>query len=316
MTATGSGAGRTRAERVIEVLSPGPLATVQDLGRPGLAELGISRSGAFDRAALRLANRLVGNDESAAAIEFTLGGLVLRLPGAATIAFTGAYCELSGHPGGWNAALSCPAGTVISAAAPLTGLRSYLAVRGGLAVAAVLGSRATDTLSGLGPPALRPGMRLPVGDIAAGEPRDLCGSAGPEAGTAALRLAAGPRANWFEPDSVGRLFDSAWRVLPDSNRIGTRLAGPALQLRPDAERLGAELPSEPTLPGAVQVPPDGQPIVLGPDAPVTGGYPVIAVLPDADLGLLGQLRPGAALRFTPTLAALGSVSAGPEGWPG
>lgn len=295
----------TRPDRELELLSPGPLATVQDLGRPGLAELGISRSGAFDRAALRLANRLVGNDESAAGIEFTLGGLVLRLADAATIAFTGARCDLSGHPGGWNTAFSCPAGTVISVAVPVTGLRSYLAVRGGLAVAAVLGSRATDTLSGLGPAPLRAGMRLPVGGSAAGDPGDGCGTA-PEPGTAALRLAAGPRADWFEPESIGRLFDSPWRVLPDSNRIGIRLSGTALRLRPDAERAAAELPSEPTLPGAVQVPPDGQPIVLGPDAPVTGGYPVIAVLPAADLGLLGQLRPGAALRFTPARAALGA----------
>jgi allophanate hydrolase subunit 2 len=119
------------------------------------------------------------------------------------------------------------------------------------------------------------------------------------------RLAAGPRLGWFQPESVERLFDSAWRVRPDSNRIGIRLAGPALRLRPEAERAAAELPSEPTLPGAVQVPPDGQPIVLGPDAPVTGGYPVIAVLPAAQLDLLAQLRPGAELRFVPIRTAAG-----------
>ncbi|MBV9822304.1 MAG: allophanate hydrolase subunit 2 family protein, partial [Actinobacteria bacterium] len=98
---------------MIEVLASGPLATVQDLGRPGLADLGVSRSGAADRAALRLANRLVGNAESAAGIEITLGGLVVRLTAAATVACTGARCPLTGHPGGWNAALSCPAGTVL-----------------------------------------------------------------------------------------------------------------------------------------------------------------------------------------------------------
>lgn len=284
---------------MIELLSPGPLATVQDLGRPGLAELGVSRSGAFDRGALRLANRLVGNDESAAGIEFTLGGLVLRVVDAVTLAFTGARCELSGHRGGWNAALSCPAGSVLSTGAPVAGLRSYLAVRGGLAVAAVLGSRATDTLSGLGPAPLRAGQQLAVGTAAADEPGDFGGDYGRAAGTAALRLAAGPRAGWLDPDSMRGLFDSPWSVRPDSNRIGVRLAGTALRLRSDAERAAAELPSEPTLPGAVQVPPDGQPIVLGPDAPVTGGYPVIAVLPGAELDLLAQLRPGAALRFVP-----------------
>ncbi|HEY0165821.1 MAG TPA: biotin-dependent carboxyltransferase family protein [Jatrophihabitans sp.] len=284
---------------MIEVLSPGPLATVQDLGRLGYSDLGVSRSGAADRGALRLANRLVGNDESAAGIEITFGGLALRLADAATVAFTGARCELSGHRGGWNAALSCPAGSVLTVGAPATGLRSYLAIRGGLAVAPVLGSRATDTLSGLGPAVLAAGRRLRIGPTAAGEPSDFSGAAGsgPPAGTPTLRLAAGPRADWFTPESLSRLFGSPWQVRPDSNRIGVRLAGNALGLRSDAERAAAELPSEPTLPGAVQVPPDGQPIVLGPDAPVTGGYPVIAVLPAAELDLLAQLRPGAELRF-------------------
>jgi biotin-dependent carboxylase-like uncharacterized protein len=290
---------------MIELLATGPLAGVQDLGRPGLADLGVSRSGAFDRGALRLANRLVGNDESAAGIEFTLGGLVLRLADAATIAFTGARCELSGHRGGWNAALSCPAGSVLSTGTPRTGLRSYLAVRGGLAVTPVLGSRATDTLSGLGPGALRAGRQLPVGTAAASDPGDFGTTATPAAGIPTLRLAAGPRAGWFDADSVGRLFTVPWLVGPDSNRIGTRLTGTALRLRPDAERAAAELPSEPTVPGAVQVPPDGQPIVLGPDAPVTGGYPVIAVLPGAELDLLAQLRPGGRLRFAPVRSPLG-----------
>src|SRR4051812_26471077 len=114
---------------MIEVLASGPLATVQDRGRPGLAELGVSQSGAADRAALRLANRLVGNDESAAGVEITLGGLVVRLATAATVAITGARCRLDGHPGGWNAALSCPAGIVLALGTPVAGLRSYLAVR-------------------------------------------------------------------------------------------------------------------------------------------------------------------------------------------
>ncbi len=286
---------------MIEVLSPGPLATVQDLGRQGYADLGVSRSGAADRGALRLANRLVGNDESAAGIEITFGGLSLRLAGAATLAFTGARCQLSGHRGGWNAALSCPAGSVLTVSAPASGLRSYLAVRGGLAVPPVLGSRATDTLSGLGPAALAAGQRLQVGPAAPGQPADFSGAAGfpLPAGIATLRLATGPRAGWFTPESLDRLFGSPWQVRPDSDRIGTRLAGTALRLRSGAERAAAELPSEPTLPGAVQVPPDGQPIVLGPDAPVTGGYPVIAVLPAAELDLLAQLRPGAQLRFAP-----------------
>jgi len=296
---------------MIEVLASGPLATVQDLGRPGLAELGVSRSGAADRAALRLANRLVGNDESAAGVEITLGGLVVRLGTAATVACTGARCPLSGHSGGWNAALSCPAGTVLAFGSPATGLRSYLAVRGGLAVPAVLGSRATDTLSGLGPAVLAPGHRLPLGTATAGPP-GTGGDAGDTrdrlpSDVTTLRLAAGPRADWF---SLAPLHEAAWQVLPDSDRIGTRLAGPALRARPGFGRRIAELPSEPTLPGAVQVPPDGRPIVLGPDAPVTGGYPVVGVLPAADLDLLAQVRPGAVLRFVSAPIGPRSATAG------
>lgn len=304
--------------RSVEVLATGPLATVQDLGRPGLADLGISRSGAADRGALRLANRLVGNDESAAGLEITLGGLVVRLAGAATVAFTGARCPLTGHPGGWYAALSCPAGSVLALGSPPAGLRSYLAVRGGLAEAPVLGSQASDTLSGLGPAALAPGRRLAIGTAATGQPGEHPGWPGAHpgdyrgqgpAGSADLpiRLAAGPRADWFE---LGRLFDSSWQVRPDSNRIGTRLAGSSLRLRPGFERAAAQLPSEPTLPGAVQVPPDGQPIVLGPDAPVTGGYPVVAVLPGAELDRLAQLRPGAPVRFVSLPTGPRSAAAG------
>jgi len=292
---------------VIEVLATGPLATVQDLGRPGLAELGISRSGAADRGALRLANRLVGNDEAAAGIEITLGGLVVRLADAATVALTGARCELTGAHGGWSAALSCPAGSVLALGPPSAGLRSYLAVRGGLAVPAVLDSRATDTLSGLGPAVLAAGQRLAIGTVAPGEPAGHSGESGRADSGVALRLAAGPRADWFLLD---RLFDSAWQVLSDSNRIGTRLAGPALRPRPGFERAAAELPSEPTLPGAMQVPPDGQPIVLGPDAPVTGGYPVVGVLPGAELDRLAQLRPGTSLRFVSLPIGPRSAAAG------
>jgi biotin-dependent carboxylase-like uncharacterized protein len=287
---------------MIEILSTGALATVQDLGRTGCTDLGVGRSGAADRGALRLANRLVGNHESAAGIEFHFGGLAIRLADAATIAFTGARCPVAGHrDGSWNAALSCPAGSVITLGTPPAGLRSYLAVRAGVDVEPVLGSRATDTLSGLGPAVLRVGDRLAIGTCVAAAPSGFPGdgAAWQPARNRPLRLAPGPRTGWFTERSVNRLFGSPWQIRPDSDRIGTRLQGPALRPRTGAERAIAELPSEPTLPGAVQVPPDGQPIVLGPDAPVTGGYPVVAVLPAADLDLLAQLRPGAEARFTP-----------------
>jgi biotin-dependent carboxylase-like uncharacterized protein len=268
---------------VIEVLAPGPLTTVQDRGRPGFAALGVPRSGAFDPGALALANRLVGNDESAAGLEITYGGLALRCHRPVTVALTGAAC--AGLD--FGAAVSLPAGTVLRLGRPAAGLRSYLAVRGGVDVPPVLGSRSTDTLSGLGPAPLRAGDRLPVGPSPAGE---VSGASAAFASPAGLALRFGPRDDWFTAEARRRLLSAEWTVRPDSDRIGLRLDGPRLE-----RAVGGELPSEPTLPGAVQVPPDGRPIVFGPDAPVTGGYPVIAVL--LDLAAAAQLRPGDRLRF-------------------
>jgi len=271
---------------MIEIVAPGPLATVQDLGREGYAALGVARSGAFDRGALRLANRLVGNPDDSAAIEVTLGGLSVRLAEPATVAFTGAVC--AGAPD-WGAPVSLPAGTLIRLRAPARGLRSYLAVRGGVDVAPVLGSRSTDTLSGIGPAPLRAGDVLRVG--AATAPVVGAGAAEPLRPDV-LTLRFGPRDDWFTAAAKSALLATEWTVRPESDRIGIRLAGPELErARRD------ELPSEPTLPGAVQVPPDGRPIVFGPDAPVTGGYPVIAVVTDLDPA--AQLRPGDTARFRP-----------------
>jgi biotin-dependent carboxylase-like uncharacterized protein len=268
---------------MIEVLETGPLATVQDLGRPGYAALGVPRSGGFDRGALRLANRLVGNAEDAAAIEVTLGGLAITARDAVTVALTGAVC-----PGlDWGTPVTVAAGRTVRLGPPAVGLRSYLAVHGGVAAPAVLGSRSTDTLSGLGPAPLRAGDVLAVGP-----------TAGPVSGVAAapvrpsgvLDVALGPRDDWFTAAALDRFANAVWTVRPDSDRVGLRLDGPALE----RSRTG-ELPSEPTLPGAVQVPGGGRPIVFGPDAPVTGGYPVLAVLRDLDRA--AQLRPGDAVRF-------------------
>jgi biotin-dependent carboxylase-like uncharacterized protein len=269
---------------MIEVVDPGPLATVQDEGRAGHAALGVARSGAFDRAALRLANRLVGNSGGCAAIEVTLGGLHVRLTASATIALTGAVCP--GAPD-WGVAVSLPAGTHVRLGRPNSGLRSYLAVRGGVTVAPVLGSRSTDTLSGLGPPPLRAGDRLPVGTATDAPVVGASAAPGPRP---ALRIRFGPRDDWFTAAARDLLLGAEWAVRHESNRIGVRLAGPALE-----RSVPGELASEPTLPGALQVPTDGQPILFGPDAPVTGGYPVIAVVIDLDPA--AQLRPGDAVRF-------------------
>lgn len=270
---------------MIEIVAAGPLATLQDLGRPGYAELGVARSGAFDRAALRLANRLVGNADDLAAVETTLGGLQLRLADPATVAFTGAPCP--GAPD-WGVAVSLAAGTTIRLGVPRDGLRSYLAVRGGFAVEPVLGSRSTDTLSGLGPAPLRAGDRLPVG-VAAGP---LTGAAAAmHVRRSSLPIRFGPRDDWFTASARALLVDAEWTVRAASDRIGLRLDGPPLP-----RAIEGELPSEPTLPGAVQVPSDGRPILFGPDGPVTGGYPVIAVVTDLDPA--AQLRPGDRLRFS------------------
>jgi biotin-dependent carboxylase-like uncharacterized protein len=269
---------------MIEVMAPGPLTTVQDLGRAGFAALGVPRSGAFDRAALRRANRLVGNAESAAALELTLGGLVVRFAAATTVALTGAACP--GAPD-WDVAVTVAAGTVLRLGAPAAGLRSYLAVRGGIGVDAVLGSCSTDTLSGLGPPPLSAGAVLRIGAArgpVSGAP------AVPATSPAALRIVAGPRDDWFAASAMTVLTTVAWRVRGASDRVGIRLDGPPL-----ARRRTGELASEPMLPGALQVPPDGRPILFGPDAPVTGGYPVIAVVPDIDPA--AQVRPGDVVRF-------------------
>lgn len=274
---------------MIEVLATGPLATLQDQGRPGYAELGISRSGAADRRSHQLANRLVGNPPTAATIEFTLGGLEIRLLAAATVAFAGAPCP---GPPAWHSALSLPAGSRLRLGSPATGLRSYLAVRGGFAVPDVLGSRSTDTLSGLGPLPLRAGDRLPIGNDTAGPPTEPAILA--ERPEKPVSLLPGPRADWFTRAAYRSLLTTRWRLLPASDRIGIRLDGPALDRCRDGE-----LPSEPTLPGALQVPPDGRPIVLGPDAPVTGGYPVIAIVAQGELDRVAQLRPGQELSFRP-----------------
>ncbi len=272
---------------MIEVITPGPLATVQDRGRSGYAHLGVGRSGAFDRGAAALGNRLVGNHPSAAVIEALAGGLVITVHGAATVALTGARCtgDLD-----WGLATSVPDGATIALGPAVEGLRAYLAIRGGFDVAPTLGSRSTDFLGRLGPEPLRAGDRLPVGELINA---DVDGAqAVPAVAPAALRVVLGPRSDWFTPSAVATFLETVWSVRTESDRIGVRLDGPVL----DRITTG-ELPSEATLPGALQVPPDGRPILLGPDAPVTGGYPVIAVVRDADLDRAAQLRPGDPIAF-------------------
>jgi biotin-dependent carboxylase-like uncharacterized protein len=279
---------------MIEVLAAGPLATVQDLGRPGQAALGVGPSGAADRGALRLANRLVGNADRAAAIEVTFGGLRLRFAVPALIACTGANAPMSvaGCPVGMNAPIAVPADTELVLGLPVQGLRTYLAVRGGIDVPPVLGSRSTDLLSGIGPPVLQRGMELPIARMTAGFPLLDVAPVAPPPDRPVLPVVPGPRDDWFTPAALAALTGQPWTVSSDSNRIAVRLHGPVL------ERLvEGELPSEGLLRGAVQVPPNGQPVVFIADHPVTGGYPVIAVVDEAGVDLIAQARPGDVVRF-------------------
>jgi biotin-dependent carboxylase-like uncharacterized protein len=274
--------------RSLTVLAPGPLTTVQDGGRPGQGALGIGRSGACDRAAARLANRLVGNEPDAAVLEVTLGGLAVRADADLVVAATGARCS-DAH----NAPVALAAGCELRLGTPAAGLRTYLAVRGGVAVEPVLGSRSTDLLSGLGPPALSPGDVLPVGPPTAPMPGvDLAPVPDPDVGTVTVRLLPGPRTDWFAEEALAALTGTPWEVTGESNRIGLRLSGGALE----RTRTG-ELSSEGMVRGALQVPPSGQPVLFLADAPVTGGYPVIGYVDDADVDRCGQLRPGQTLRL-------------------
>lgn len=297
----------------LEVVRPGPLALVQDAGRPGFAAVGVSPSGAADRAAFALGARLVGNDASHAAIEVTLGGLSVRALAQATVALTGAECPatVDGTAAPWGESFTLAEGATLTLGLPPTGLRSYLSVAGGIDVPPVLGSRSTDILSGLGPPRLTPGTVLPVGKpdpeelreerpskhaASHAQQRSSGSTKGHEGGALSLwkgpaprtlELLPGPRTDWLaDPDALA----TTWTVSPDSNRVGVRFAGTVLARSPLWS--GEELPSEPLVRGAVQLPPSGQPVVFGPDHPTTGGYPVVAVLSEEASDRLAQCRPG------------------------
>ncbi|MEU3499009.1 biotin-dependent carboxyltransferase family protein [Kitasatospora cineracea] len=278
------------------VVRAGYGATVQDLGRPGLAALGVGRSGAADRGALRLANRLVGNPEDVAGLEMPLGGVELDFHRTITCALAGADCpaRVDERPVAGRTPFTVPAGARLRLGTPTRGLRVYLAVRGGLDVPAVLGSRATDTLAGLGPERLTVGRLLPVGTAATGWPAAEHAPRREPAGPLVLHVVPGPRDDWFTAAALRTLYGEPYTVTGDSDRVGMRLDGPALE-----RARSGELPSEGMVGGALQVPPSGRPILFLADHPVTGGYPVVAVVRRADLDAAAQARPGDTLRFRP-----------------
>ncbi|MFB7591835.1 biotin-dependent carboxyltransferase family protein [Streptomyces sp. NPDC056169] len=286
-------------DRAVAVVRAGALTTVQDLGRTGYAHLGVPRSGALDPDAVRLLNRLVGNTgvpAGAAVLETTVDGCALRPRCAVTVAVGGAPCpvRVDGRPAAWGTAVRVPAGALLDIGAAVRGLRSYVAFGGGLAVEPVLGSRSTDLLSGLGPAPLAEDAVLPLGaETTVRGPVDAPPWPGPPA-ELVLRVRLGPRDDWFTAAALRTLATRAYRVSPASNRIGLRLEGPAL----DRARPG-ELASEGMVLGAVQVPPDGRPVVFLADHPTTGGYPVVGVVREADLGAAAQAVPGTPVRFVP-----------------
>lgn len=279
----------------LTVLETGPLATVQDRGRPGLAAIGVGHSGPVDTGSFRLANRVVGNPEWAAGIEVTLGGLVVRARGDLLVCLTGAPCpvRVDRREEAAYSVVRVPHGATLSVGTPAVGLRSYLAVRGGLAVPEVLQSRATDTLAGLGPPVLAPDSHLEVGPPPPTAPVvDLAPVPTPTSADVVLRIVPGPRADWFADHALDHLTRQPFEVSSDSDRVGMRLTGARLERTRDDE-----LPSEGMVCGALQVPPSGEPTLFLADHPVTGGYPVIAVVVRADLDRAAQARPGQRLRF-------------------
>jgi biotin-dependent carboxylase-like uncharacterized protein len=279
----------------LEIMRTGPLALVEDLGRPGLAHLGVTRSGAADRRSHALANRLVANPSDRATIEMTFGGLMARVRGGdVAIAVTGADTDpaVNGVPFGINSIHYAHDGQVISLGAPHAGLRTYLAVRGGINVDPVLGSRSYDVMSAIGPQPLQPGDVLPVGEHTADFPElDQAPVASLTEDPVELAVVPGPRDDWFtDPDA---LVHSDWVASDRSDRVGMRLVGPPIEHRwPERQ-----LPSEGATRGAIQVPPNGLPVILGPDHPVTGSYPVIGVVTDHDIDRVAQIRPGQHVRL-------------------
>lgn len=280
----------------LHVEHPGASALVEDLGRPGLAHLGVAASGALDRGALALANRLVGNPDGAAALELLVGGFRARFEGETWFAVTGAWgpVTLDGRPVPPYTAARAHDGAVLELGTAVRGIRYLLAVRGGLDVPAVLGSRSRDTLAGLGPEPVVAGQALDIGaEPAASVPVvDQDVAFPPPQGSVTLAVLPGPRADWFTDAAGTALFERPWRLSEHADRIGARLVGPPLERR----RTG-ELASEATVPGSMQVAGDGQPTILLADRPVTGGYPVIAIVAPGSLDAVAQLRPGQEVRF-------------------
>jgi KipI family sensor histidine kinase inhibitor len=302
-------------ESGLRIVSPGVQSLIEDLGRRGHGPLGVSAAGALDRASIRRANRLVGNASTAAAIESVGGGLSIEAIGDQVIAVTGAPTALTvqspswvdsvNHDGGpqpgatrtvgMAAPFALLDGEVLSLGVPESGFRNYVAIRGGIDVPAVLGSRSADTMSAIGPAPLTVGKELRAGSdtvsTAVGSPELQPDFPGAETVTV-LDVVPGPRADWFDQSALDSLASQDWVVTPQSNRVGMRLDGQPLVRTRDGE-----LPSEGTMAGALQIPPAGLPVLFLADHPITGGYPVIGVVRDEHLDRAAQVPVGGKIRF-------------------
>ncbi|WP_423458737.1 carboxyltransferase domain-containing protein [Ottowia sp. VDI28] len=289
----------------LSVSATGLQTLFQDGGRLGQVAQGVAASGALDQGAMRRANQLVGNASGLPVLEALLGGLQLASHGEPVVAVTGAtgLLTITAADGRrWHVPRNQPValteGDVLSIGEPATGLRSYVAVRGGFVVKPVLGSASTNTLAKVGPVALAVGQRLPIGPIpgiAVAAP-DTAPPALPKAGdTVTLDVMMGPRTDWFTPDAVALLSAQRWQVTLQSDRVGLRLAGDVALAR----AITQELPSEGAALGAIQVPASGQPVLFLADHPLTAGYPVIGSVMPHHLDLAGQLQPGTWIRFNP-----------------
>ncbi|HEY8488332.1 MAG TPA: biotin-dependent carboxyltransferase family protein [Thermaerobacter sp.] len=290
---------------MIEVIQPGLYTTIQDLGRTGLQHLGVPVQGAVDRAALILGNRLVGNDPGAAGLEATLIGPVLRFHVSTAACVTGADlgATLNGRPLPVGQVVPVEPGDVLAFRGGSRGCRAYVCVAGGIAVEPVAGSRSTDPLGRLGGVPQRPGTPLQAGDrlplgTPVRQPRALAGrrvrwSFVPDGGPFVARVVPGPQAGFFPSGAWTTFLAAEYTVTPASDRMGLRLEGPPIP-RPPGEVLSEGQPL-----GAVQVPPDGRPIVLLAGRATVGGYPKLGVVVTPDVGLLAQARPGDRIRFRP-----------------
>ncbi|TCL83313.1 biotin-dependent carboxylase-like uncharacterized protein [Curtobacterium sp. PhB142] len=287
----------------LTVLQVGYGAATQDLGRPGFSDMGLGAAGAADRGSAALANRLVGNRPDAAVLEALLGSVTLRTDAYVVVATAGAACpvEIERADGRVRGAAShevlmLAPGDTLRIGTATAGLRSYIAVLGGFAVDPVLGSRSWDSLARLGPPPSSSGDVLPVGDARASWP---IVDAVPQPDEhwpddpVVLDVTAGPRGDWFTPDWRDTLTRQDFTVGSDSDRVGVRTTAP----QPLVRAVTVELPSEGVETGSLQVPPEGFPVLFLADHPVTGGYPVVAVLTPESVDRAAQLRPGDTIRF-------------------